>query len=134
MLKNLLVLAVLCFAFQPVGTFANGNPKVETTAKKQFIYVLKLQPNYKIEKNWTPEVNGIVGNHFNHLKELTYQGTVIMAGRTDYDVTNENIFGIVVFEAESKDEATKIMNSDPAVIGKVMTAELHPFSVALMRK
>jgi uncharacterized protein YciI len=57
-----------------------------------------------------------------------------MAGRTDYNVTNDNVFGIVVFEAESLEEATKIMQSDPAVIGKVMTAEVHPFSVALMRK
>src|SRR5688572_8083286 len=131
---NYLIFALLLTAFQPISTFATNGNLTEKAAKKQFVYVLKLQPEYKVEKNWTPVVNETVGKHFNHLKALTEKGTVIMAGRTDYNVTNDNVFGIVVFEAESLEEATKIMQSDPAVIGKVMTAEVHPFSVALMRK
>ena len=134
MIFRLLLLALLFTFTMPAKSVANPTQVVEPAPKKQFVYVLKLQPDYKVEKNWTSEVNAIVGKHFNHLKDLTNKGTVIMAGRSDYDVSNENVFGIVVFEAENQEEATKLMNSDPAVIGKVMTAELHPFSVALMRK
>jgi uncharacterized protein YciI len=134
MFKKLLFLVFLLIAFQPVSNVASAGNLTEKSAKKQFVYVLKLKPDYKVEKNWTPAVNETVGKHFNHLKALTDKGTVIMAGRTDYNVTNDHVFGIVVFEAENLEEATKIMLSDPAVIGKVMTAEVHPFSVALMRK
>ena len=131
---RLFVLALLLISIRPEISIALPKAETENAPKKQFIYVLKLQPDYKVEKNWTPAVNAIVGKHFNHLKDMTNKGTVIMAGRSDYDVSDEKVFGIVVFEAANKEEATKIMNSDPAVVGKIMTAELHPFSVALMRK
>lgn len=134
MLFRLFVFALLLTCIKPAKSFAETNALIEPAPKKQFVYVLKLQPDYKVEKNWTSAVNETVGKHFNHLKALTEKGTVIMAGRTDYNVNNDNVFGIVVFEAENLEEATKIMQSDPAVIGKVMSAEVHPFSVALMRK
>ena len=133
MIKKLLLFALLLSILQPINSLAKSEPEMVEATKKQFVYLLKLRPDFKVEKNWTPEVNQIVGKHFNHLKDLTNKGTVILAGRSDYDVSNENVFGIVVFEAESKEEATRLMNSDPAIV-KIMTAELHPFSVALMRK
>jgi uncharacterized protein len=40
----------------------------------------------------------------------------------------------VVFEAKDQEDALEFMNADPAVLAGVMTAELHPFSVALARK
>lgn len=134
MLKKLFVFAFLLLVLQPVCNVAQAELTDKPNPKKQFVYVLKLQPDYKVEKNWTPVINETVGKHFNYLKDLTNKGTVIMAGRSDYDISSDNVFGIVVFEAATAEEATKIMQGDPAVIGKIMTAELHPFSVALMRK
>lgn len=96
---------------------------------QQFIYVLRLLPEYLAESNWTEETNEIVGRHFECLKSLLEQGTVIMAGRTT--TMDETAFGIVVFKAASEVEAEKLMLSDPAVAEGVMTAELHPFRVAL---
>lgn len=130
----ILTLCLLAAGFTPAVTFANQTEMPEPAPKKQFIYVLKLQPAYKSEAAWTPAINETVGKHFNYLKDLTAKGTVIMAGRSDYDVSNENVFGIVVFEAANSEEAGTIMQNDPAVKGKIMTAELHPFSVALQRK
>lgn len=46
----------------------------------------------------------------------------------------DKTFGIVVFEAKDQEAALGFMNGDPAVVAGVMTAELHPFSVALARK
>ena len=43
-------------------------------------------------------------------------------------------FGIAIFEAPDEDAARKFMQEDPAVAGGLMTAELHPFAVALQRK
>ncbi|MBS8265407.1 hypothetical protein DYI25_13345 [Mesobacillus boroniphilus] len=96
---------------------------------QQFIYVLRLLPEYLVESNWTAETNEVVGRHFESLKILLEQDTVIMAGRTT--TMDDSSFGIVVFKAESEVEAEKLMLSDPAVAGGVMTAELHPFRVAL---
>ncbi len=42
-------------------------------------------------------------------------------------------FGVVIFSAESQSEAERIMNDDPAVKAGLMTAELHPFCVSLVK-
>ena len=98
--------------------------------KKQFIYVLKLVPHLLYEKNWTDTEEKIVNRHFEVLEKLQQQGKLILAGRTmNFD---EKTFGIVIFEAESEQDAYIIMENDPAVKEKVMTAELFPYRVALM--
>ena len=103
------------------------------TEKQQFAYLLTLtDPELaRNPKSWTKEQTDIVGVHFNHLKKLTEEGTVIMAGRSP---DPEKGFGIVIFEASSKAIAEEIMNSDPAVKHGLMAAEIHNFRVALMRK
>jgi uncharacterized protein len=42
-------------------------------------------------------------------------------------------FGVVVFEAADEDAARRFMAADPAVVAGVMTATLHPSSLALLR-
>lgn len=41
---------------------------------------------------------------------------------------------LLVFEAKDQEAALEFMNTDPAVLAGVMTAELHPFAMALARK
>ncbi|MBW3110771.1 MULTISPECIES: YciI family protein [Bacillaceae] len=98
----------------------------------EFIYVLKLIPRLYQEENWTAVDEGIVQRHFERLKELTDSGTVILAGRTLNE--EENAFGIVVFEADDEKQAKAFMEEDPAVKEGIMTAELFPYRVALLRK
>lgn len=45
----------------------------------------------------------------------------------------EKTFGIVILEVESEDEAQSIMKNDPTVAEGIMTAELLPYKVALIR-
>ena len=99
---------------------------------KQFIYVLHLVTRLHDEKAWTKEDKAAVDQHFNRLKEATDRGQVLLAGRTAESL--DKTFGIVVFEAKDQEAALGFMNGDPAVLAGVMTAELHPFSVALERK
>jgi uncharacterized protein YciI len=40
----------------------------------------------------------------------------------------------VIFGASDEAAAQKFMETDPAVVAGVMTAELHPFAVVLQRK
>ena len=60
------------------------------------------------------------------------EGRVILAGRT-LNESDPSQFGVVIFEAESEDEARKVMEADDAVKEQIMTAQLFPFSVALIR-
>ena len=98
---------------------------------KQFIYMLKLVPRLHDEAAWNDEDRKTVGTHFAHLKAATAEGKVVLAGRTLE--SGSRTFGLVIFEAADEDAARKFMTSDPAVVGKVMTAELHPYQVALQR-
>lgn len=46
---------------------------------------------------------------------------------------DEKTFGIVIFEADSEEEAQLIMKNDPAVAEGIMTADLFPYRVALIK-
>lgn len=100
--------------------------------KKQFIYVLKLIPTLLDESNWTDREEKAVDDHFNMLQELLAAGKLILAGRTLN--MDEKTFGIVILEVDYEEEAQTIMKNDPAVAGGVMTAELFPYRVALIRQ
>lgn len=101
--------------------------------KKQFIYVLKLIPALYQPENWTEKEGDIVSRHFAKLQDLLRYGKLILAGKTS-GRDDEETFGIVILEVESEEEALAIMNDDPAVAAGVMTAELFPYHIALIRK
>lgn len=96
--------------------------------KQQYIYVLKLIPYFMDDNNWTIKEEEIINRHFTRLQCMLSDGRLILAGRT-----LEKTFGLVIFEAESEVEARKLMNDDPAVTEGMMTAELFPYHVALIR-
>ncbi len=72
----------------------------------------------------TPDEAAIVEEHSAYLTELGEKGTVLLFGHTIN--LDANVFGIVIFKADSKESALKIMNNDPAVRKGVMRAELYP--------
>jgi len=127
--QNLFLILVFCSFFISTS-YAQDAEK--SNVKKQYVYKLKLIPELLDEKNWTEKENNIVGAHFNRLKEFTEKGIVILAGRTMN--TDESQFGIVIFTAADDMEAEKFMKDDPAVKEKIMTSELFPFYVALLKK
>ena len=71
----------------------------------------------------------VVSEHFNYLKQLTSDGVVILAGRTQN--TDNSSFGIVLFNAGTVEEAREIMLNDLAVKNNVFRAELFPYKMAL---
>ena len=71
----------------------------------------------------------MVSDHFDYLKRLTNNGTVVLAGRTIN--TDTSSFGIVIFQADSEASARKIVNEDPAVKSRIFRAELFPYRMSL---
>ena len=98
---------------------------------KQFIYVLKLIERLTTESNWAAADNAAVARHFEHLKALLAQGKLVLAGKTDG--LDGKTFGLVIFEAEDLETARRTMMADPALVIGIMTADLYPYTIALIR-
>lgn len=98
----------------------------------QFIYVLRLVPRLYSDASWTKDDKMALDRHFARFKHAVETGELILAGRTREP--GDKTFGIAVFEATDEESARAFMESDPAVVAGLMTAELHPFAVTLQRK
>jgi uncharacterized protein YciI len=77
----------------------------------------------------TPEEDAAMSEHFAYLKGLLADGRLILAGPC-----LDTAFGVVIFDAETEEEARSMMETDPSVRAGVMSAELHPFRASLLRK
>ena len=118
-----------------ICVFVMVQPLVAQTSEakpKQFIYVLRLVPRLYSDAAWTKEDEMALSRHFTRFKHAIETGELILAGRTSEP--GDKTFGIAIFEAKDEAAARKFMESDPAVVAGLMTAELHPFAVALERK
>jgi uncharacterized protein len=99
--------------------------------RQQYLYKLKPIDQLTEDKNWTEKENETVGRHFGYLQKMLNDRKLILAGKTKG--LDDSTFGLVIFEADSEEEALMIMNGDPAVKEGIMTAELFPYQVALMQ-
>jgi uncharacterized protein YciI len=132
-MKNLYVRSLISlFCISAVAQSLHAQSPAPVEKPKQFIYVLHLVPRLHDDKAWTPEDKAAVDRHFNRFKEATQSGQLILAGRTREP--GDKTFGIAIFETTDEAAARKFMETDPTVIAGVMTAEMHPFAVALERK
>jgi uncharacterized protein YciI len=98
----------------------------------QHLYVLRPTRLGMVKDGPTDHEAAIVSQHFAHLQHLTESGTMILVGRTQN--ADERVMGLAIFKADSDDHARQIMNSDPAIINGIMTAEVFPYRVALIRE
>ncbi|HET6173741.1 MAG TPA: YciI family protein [Gaiellales bacterium] len=73
------------------------------------------------------EERTVMGEHFAYLQGLLRQGRLLLAGPS-----LDPPFGIVVFVAESEEEAWALVRADPSVRAGVQTPELHPFRTSLL--
>jgi uncharacterized protein YciI len=124
-----IVIPLICVLTIDQSLPAQG-PK--TDRPKQFIYVLRLVPRLYADANWTSEDKNVLQRHFARFQEAIKAGQLILAGRTSE--SGDKTFGIAIFNASDEAAARKFMEQDPAVASGLMTAELHPFTVALERK
>ena len=116
-----------------LAAFATGPGLAqEAPARQQYVYVLKLAPEFQQESAWNDAANAIASRHFEYLAQAAKAGQVILAGRTLEPLAAT--FGIVIFEAESEAAARTFMQSDPAVEAGLMTATLHPYTIAVQRE
>jgi uncharacterized protein YciI len=119
-----MMLVCICAMSHPVDAQTH-----EPSKSKEFIYVLRLVPRLYDDKNWTKKDNEVLERHFTRFQEAIKSGQLILAGRTKEP--GDKTFGIAIFRASDEAAARAFMEADPAVAAGLMTAELHPFGVAL---
>jgi uncharacterized protein YciI len=93
-----------------------------------WIYFLH-PPREDFSATMTDQEREVWARHFEHLKRLAGDGTLVLAGPTLGSVNT----GIAVFEAPDEAAAEQIMSSDPVISGGYARGELRAFKVSLLR-
>ena len=99
--------------------------------KRQYMYVMQAVDPTKAasRENWTADDHETFNLHWKRLAELTKAGVVLLAGRAqDSDGRGP---AIVIFEADSEEEAKRVFEEEPFLTRGFARATLHPFSIAL---
>ncbi len=78
---------------------------------------------------WTEDDDPVFAAHYERLRQGADDGRVILAGRSQDGIGP----AIVIFEADSEEEARRFMEEDPFVSEGLFGADLHPFRAALVR-
>ncbi|MDQ3927920.1 MAG: YciI family protein [Chloroflexota bacterium] len=94
----------------------------------EYIYMIKATRAGFATEPMAEEMEAM-GKHFLYLKKLVEEKKAFMAGPC-----LDAAFGIVIYEADSEEEARRIMENDPSVIAGVMSAEMHEFRVSLLQE
>jgi len=93
--------------------------------KKQFLVLLEGTradwPN-----NMTPDEEAVLEKHFVYLRNLMYDGTMLLAGPAF------GLGGVVVLQVADEAGARDIMDKEPSVVAGVHTYKLYPFVASLM--
>ncbi|WP_139492861.1 YciI family protein [Brevibacillus dissolubilis] len=92
---------------------------------QEFLYLFKPKRENFLQ-TLTPEEMAAMGQHAAYTQNLHAAGKIIQAG-----ACLDGSYGIVVFRAESLEEATEIFEKDPAVQAGIVYAELHPYRMML---
>jgi uncharacterized protein YciI len=94
----------------------------------EWIYFLHT-PREDFAATMTQDEERVWDEHFERLKRLLAEGTLVMAGPTLGRVNT----GLVVFEAPDEEAARHLMEADPTIAGGFARGELRAFRVSLLR-
>jgi uncharacterized protein YciI len=86
-------------------------------------------PRDNFGETMTAEEERVWDEHFERLKRLLADGTLILAGPTLGRINT----GITVLEAPDEAAARAIMEGDPVISGGYARGELRPMRVSLLR-
>ncbi|MEJ2905727.1 YciI family protein [Pedobacter panaciterrae] len=88
--------------------------------KKYILVILKTGSAKDLPK---PSLDSIFKGHMANITKLVNEGKLVVAGPLG---KNDNDYrGIFIFDVESTDEAQKLVETDPVIMSKVMTADYY---------
>ena len=127
LMVTLALCVILTLTLARPGAFA-AKKEPPPPAPPMSRFLIRLSPTHP-EASATDEMKARIVMHFDYLKTLLSDGHLVLAGISTDDFTET-----VLIEAADRDEAERIMRSDPAVGGNVYQAELHTFRVVLSKQ
>ena len=86
-------------------------------------------PRKDFAATMTDEEQRVWGEHFERLKRLLSDGTLILAGPTLGKINT----GVAIIEAPDEEAARRIMEDDPTISSGLATGEMREFRVSLLR-
>lgn len=95
-----------------------------------YLYRLQATRPAMLGSGPTPEEAVVLDQHQAYLEDLKARDVILLAGRTQ--TTDYSTFALVLFRAESEGEARRVVSDDPAVVARLMRAELYPYRVNLI--
>lgn len=101
------------------------NPSAQIPMVNYQFGLLVRGPKWTAEQ--TPELQRLQADHLAHIRKMADSGKLVAAGplgNSDY------IRGILIFRADSMDEARAMAEADPAVKAGRLALELHPWMAA----
>ena len=106
----------------------SDRPSATEAAMAEWIYF--IQPDRdNFAATMTAAERAVWSEHFEHLKRLLADGTLIIAGPTLGRINT----GVAVIEAPDEATAREIMERDPTIVSGFATGELREFRVSLLR-
>jgi len=93
--------------------------------KQYHVSLLGTRPGWP--ENMTDEEQRVMTDHYHYLKDLVSRNKVVLAGPCF-----EPVFGCVILQVESEEEAREIMDKEPSITGGVHTYQLNPMRVSLL--
>lgn len=110
--------------------FAQDN---NTGKPKTYLGILRVTEKYTIDSNWKSADEAIIGEHFQRLVKKKEEGVVVFAGRTQLEMNDPDLMGLVIFHAKDDKEALQFMLDDPAVKNNIMVTKVLPYDIAISK-
>lgn len=126
-MKNRLFLLVMLLNVISLNfVFAQNGEENMSQPKQYLVKLLGTRDNWP--NNMTPEEEKIMSEHFLYLKKLTHDHQVVTAGPVF-----DPIFGLIILDVDSEEEAREIMDNEPSAVQGVHTYEMSEMRVSLLR-
>ncbi len=90
-----------------------------------FVKLLGTRPHWP--DNMTEDEAKIMSEHFMYLKKQVFDKKIITAGPVF-----DPIFGLVILQVQSEDEAREIISKDPSISSGLMTYEISAMKLSLL--
>jgi uncharacterized protein len=91
-------------------------------------YISLLRPKRRdFVTTMTADEQVTMGRHMDYVRDLFDQGKIILGGAAP-----DGSVGILVYRADSAEEARRLFDDDPAVKAGIGYPELHPFHIVLL--
>jgi len=122
---------IACALAQPVAAQTAPASQTQTppAMKTWFIRLIPPRPNF--DKDMNESEQKIMEQHFVYLKGLYEKGVCLFAGPV---LDPKGVYGVVVIEAASEDEARDLASADPRVKAGVNRIEVAEMRVAFPPK